>query len=65
MNMGMKVEPYDPREHVQELEDALKISHHKIENKNKTIDELRTKLLCKNAQVEILVELLTEMNTNG
>ena len=65
MNMGMKVEPYDPREHVQELEDALKISYHKIENKNKTIDELRTKLLCKNAQIEILVELLTEYHRNA
>lgn len=56
--MGMKVEPYDPREHVQELKDALEISYHKIENKNKTIDELRTQLICKNAQIEILRELL-------
>ena len=54
----MKVEPYDPREHVQELEDALEISYHKIENKNKTIDELKTQLICKNAQIEILRELL-------
>ena len=56
--MGMKVELYDPREHVQELKDALEVSHHKIENKNKTIDELRTQLICKNAQIEILRELL-------
>ena len=63
MNMGMKVDPYDPREHVKELQEALEISHHKIENKNKAIDELRTKLLCKNAQVEILMKLLKEKNT--
>lgn len=58
MNMGMKVEPYDPREHVQELKDAMEVQHYKIENKNKTIEELRTQVLCKNAQIKILRELI-------
>lgn len=62
MNMGMEVEAYDEREHIEELKDAIKVANTKLCNKDEEINRFMRENFELKAKIQILKELIKELN---